>query len=245
MYLVHGAAVAGIDQLAVTSITAYIGYSLGTAVVVSLTPPTALLAYAAGLGTFVSAITMLQPSTNARLAALPAGLTMFVASIALAWMLYLARRRDFAQRATISEQRAALAEYSVGLERRVKEQVTEIVERAREVEELNAQLAATVRARSRELSVALAKLAQQDAGSALRRGAVLGERFEIEEMLGAGGMGAVYAGVDRTNGARGAIKVIRASSSHEFDPLHRFIREAGTAAKVDHPAVVRMIHVDG
>jgi hypothetical protein len=243
-YLVHGAVVAGIDQLSVTSVTPFIGYSLGVAVVVCLTPPVALLVYAIGLLAFVPAILQMQASPSARLAALPNGFTIVFVSVALSWMLYLARRRDFTQRVTIDEQRAALAELNVGLERRVEEQVTEIVERAREVEELNAQLHAKVRERSAELSMALARLAKRGADGALRRGFVLGDRFEILEMLGAGGMGAVYAGIDRTNGTRIAIKVIQASSSRELDALHRFIREAGTAAKIDHPAVVRMIHVD-
>jgi hypothetical protein len=250
-YLVHGAVVAGIDQLAVTSVTPFVAYCLAEAVIACLTPAEALLVYALGLSTFVPAILMMQPSASARLAALPSGITIVVVSVVLSWMLHLARRRDFAQRVTIEAQRstleaqrATLAELNVGLERRVAEQIAEIVERAREVEELNAQLHARVRSRSAELTIALAKLAQRDTSGALPRGVVLGDRFEIEEMIGAGGMGAVYRGIDRTNDTRVAIKVIQASSSPQLDTLHRFIREAGTAAKVDHPAVVRMIHVD-
>jgi hypothetical protein len=242
-YLVHGAVVAGIDQLSVNSVTPFVGYCLGAAIVVYFTPAVALLVYAIGLSTFVPAVVMMQPSPSGRLAALPNGFTAFL-SVVLSWVLYVARQRDFMQRKTIEEQRAALAELNVGLERRVDEQVAEIVQRAREVEELNAQLAVKVRERSAELSIALAKLAQQATDRAMTRGLVLGDRFEIDEMLGSGGMGAVYSGVDQTNGARVAIKVIRASTSQELDALRRFIREAGTAARVEHPAVVRMIHVD-
>ena len=75
-------------------------------------------------------------------------------------------------------------------------------------------------------------------------GTVLGGRFEIAQLLGEGGMGAVYRGVDKTSGARVAIKVIRATSTRQLDALRRFIREAGAAATLTHPAVVRMIHVD-
>jgi hypothetical protein len=242
-YLVHGAVVAGIDQLSVNSVTPFVGYCLGAAVIVYFTPAVALLVYAIGLSTFVPAILLMQPSPSGRLAALPNGFTAFL-SVVLAWTLYVARRRDFLQRQTIDEQRAALAELNVGLERRVGEQVAEIVQRAREVEELNAQLAAKVRERSTELSIALAQLARQHTDRSVPKGLVLGDRFEVKEMLGAGGMGAVYSGIDRTNGTRVAIKIIRASTSREFDALRRFIREAGTAARVDHPAVVRMIHVD-
>jgi hypothetical protein len=243
MYLVHGAVVAGIDQLSVNSVTPFVGYCVGAAVVVYFTPAVALLVYAVGLATFVPAVVLMQPSASTRLAELPNGFTAFL-SVVLAWVLYVARRRDFLQRRTIDEQRAALAELNVGLERRVGEQVAEIVQRAREVEELNAQLAAKVRERSTELSIALAKLAEQNTDLAVPRGLVLGDRFEIKEMLGAGGMGAVYSAIDRTNRARVAVKVIRASTSQELDALRRFIREAGTAARIDHPAVVRMIHVD-
>ena len=225
------------------SVTPFVGYCLGAAIVVYFTPAVALLVYAIGLSTFVPAVVMMQPSPSGRLAALPNGFTAFL-SVVLSWVLYVARQRDFMQRKTIEEQRAALAELNVGLERRVDEQVAEIVQRAREVEELNAQLAVKVRERSAELSIALAKLAQQATDRAMPRGLVLGDRFEIDEMLGSGGMGAVYSGVDQTNGARVAIKVIRASTSQELDALRRFIREAGTAARVEHPAVVRMIHVD-
>ncbi|HTB72785.1 MAG TPA: serine/threonine-protein kinase [Polyangiaceae bacterium] len=242
-YLVHGAVVAGIDQLSVNSVTPFVGYCVGAAVVVYFTPAVALLVYAVGLATFVPAIVLMQPSASTRLAELPNGFTAFL-SVVMAWVLYVARRRDFLQRRTIDEQRAALAELNVGLERRVGEQVAEIVQRAREVEELNAQLAAKVRERSTELSIALAKLAEQNTDRAVPRGLVLGDRFEIKEMLGAGGMGAVYSAIDRTNRARVAVKVIRASTSQELDALRRFIREAGTAARIDHPAVVRMIHVD-
>jgi Protein kinase domain len=242
-YLLHGALVAGIDQLTVTSVTPFVGYCLGAAIVVYLTPTVALVVYTIGLSAFVPAILAMQPSPSARLAALPNGFTAFL-SVVLSWMLYVARRRDFLQRRTIDEQRTALAELNVGLERRVGDQVAEIVQRAREVEELNAQLAAKVRERSTELSIALAKLARQDTDRAVPRGLVLGDRFEIGELLGSGGTGAVYSGIDRTNGGRVAIKVIRASTSRELDALRRFIREAGTAARVEHPAVVRMIHVD-
>ena len=242
-YLVHGAVIAGIDQLSVNSVTPFVGYCLGAAVVVYFTPAVALLVYAIGLATFVPAVVLMQPSASTRLAELPNGFTAFL-SVVLTWMLYAARRRDFMQRRTIDEQQAALAELNVGLERRVDEQVAEIVQRAREVEELNAQLAAKVRERSTELSLALAKLAEQNTDHAVPRGLVLGDRFEIQEMIGAGGMGAVYSAIDRTNRARVAVKVIRASTSQELDALRRFIREAGTAARIDHPAVVRMIQVD-
>jgi serine/threonine-protein kinase len=158
--------------------------------------------------------------------------------------MYSARRRDFVQRVTIEEQRQALAQLNAGLERRVADQVSEIVARAQEVERLNAQLQAQVRERSMELARALEKLAQQrdDAGK-LKRGVVLGGRFEIEGVLGEGGMGVVYQALDQSSGARVAIKVVHAGSS-QLDAVHRFLREARVVATITHPGIVRMLHVD-
>jgi serine/threonine-protein kinase len=163
----------------------------------------------------------------------------------MSFLLYLARRRDFVQRLTIQRQRDELNRLNAGLSQRVREQVSEIVARAAEVEQLNAQLQAQVRARSSELSLALARLAsQRGSDGRLHRGTVLGDRFMVEAALGEGGMGAVYAGVDRSTHGRVAIKVIQATSSGQLDALHRFLREARAAAAVTHPAVVRMLHVD-
>jgi serine/threonine protein kinase len=66
----------------------------------------------------------------------------------------------------------------------------------------------------------------------------------VGDLLGTGGMGAVYAGTDRVTGARVAIKVTQAGSSQQLDGLRRFLREARSAATVTHPAVVRTLHVD-
>jgi serine/threonine-protein kinase len=73
---------------------------------------------------------------------------------------------------------------------------------------------------------------------------VLGGRFIVGEVIGEGGMGAVYAGVDQVTGARVALKIVQATSTRTLDALRRFAREAGTAAAINHPAVVRMIDVD-
>lgn len=244
-YVVHGAVVAAIDQLSVTSVTPFVGYCLGVAVVLSLTPAAATAIYSLGLATFVAGVVSMQPVASTRLATLPNGVSIVVVSIALAWLLHAGRRRDFGQRALIERQRLQLAELNASLERRVAGQVSEIVARAEEVNRLNAQLDAQVRARSSELSIALAKLARgRDDDGPLRRGTLLGERFEVGEPIGSGGMGAVYSGVDRTTGTRVAIKVIQASSSRQLDAWRRFLREVSTAAAVAHPAVVRMLHVD-
>jgi serine/threonine-protein kinase len=244
LYLLHGAVVAAIDQLAVTAVTPFLAYALGLIVVLALTPRAAVFAYGVGLCAFVAGIAIMQQSASARGAILPNGFSTVAVSIAATVLLYGARRRDFAQRLTIEEQRKALTQLNLGLERRVEEQVSEIVARAKEVELLNAQLQTQVRERSTELAKALAKLAERrrDDGK-LRRGVVLGERFEIEGLLGEGGMGVVYQALDRHSGARVAIKVVQAVTS-QIDAVQRFLREARAAAAITHPGVVRMLQVD-
>jgi hypothetical protein len=245
-YLLHGAAIAGADQISTASgVAPFIGYCLFMAVVITMHPGLAVLLYGLGCAAFVAAIAAMQPSFGLRLALLPNGVSIVFVSVVLAWVLYAARRRDFAGQATIQEQRRVLAELNAGLELRVQQQVSEIVRRAGEVEQLNAQLQAQVRERSSELSLALERLGrQQHEDCSLSRGTVLGGRFEIGEALGRGGMGVVYAGVDRSTGQGVAIKVVQATSSSQLDALHRFLREAKAAATTLHPAIVRVLAVD-
>jgi serine/threonine protein kinase len=179
------------------------------------------------------------------MALLPNGVSISVLGIALACLLYLGRRRDFVQRATIEKQRGELTALNQQLEDRVASQVSEITRRADEVEQLNAQLQAQVRERSQELALALERLsARREEDGRLPRGTVLAERFVVDGLIGEGGMGSVYSGNDQSTGARVAIKVIQASSAKQLDALHRFLREARLAATVSHPSIVRMLHVD-
>jgi hypothetical protein len=238
IYLLVGAALAGIDQLQMPSLTAYIECALGVAVIFPLRPREAAVLYPVAFAAFAAALVALQPSASMRQSMISNGATMTAVSVALSVLFEGARRRELVQRVTIDEQREALAQLNAGLEARIAEQVAD-------VSRLNAQLTAQVRARSAELSLALAKLAQQrDTQGVLRKGMVLGDRFEVQGAIGEGGMGAVYAGIDRSTGHRVAIKVVQAASSQELDALHRFLREAASTASVTHPAVVRMLHVD-
>lgn len=242
-YMAHAAAISGVDQLNTTTVTPFIGYTLGIAVTLCLTPAATVVIYTTGLLLFVVAIWTFQPSPELRAAILPNGPSITVVSAVLATFLHVGRRRDFLQRTTIEQQRAALEQLNADLAQRVRDQVSEIVARARDVERLNERLQAQVRARSNELSAALGEVADRRVGE-LSEGMVLAGRFEVGRRLGAGAMGAVHAGVDRTTGERVAIKVIQASTAAELDALHRFLREARAASAVTHPAVVRMLHVD-
>lgn len=245
VYVIHGAACASIDQLVSTNTSAYIGYCIGIAVILSLPPRASVPIYVVAFVAMLAGLTAMQASVVARMTNVPTSATVTLVSIAVSWILNASRRRDLEQRATIDRQRDELATLNHSLEERVRAQVHEIVARADEVERLNAQLHAQVRTRSTELSVALARLAtQREREEILEPGVILADRFTVAEPLGKGGMGSVYAGVDRTTGQRVAIKVIQASSSDQLDAMRRFIREAEAAATVRHPAIVRMLHVD-
>ncbi len=78
---------------------------------------------------------------------------------------------------------------------------------------------------------------------ALLRGRVLNERYRIEEVIGRGGMGAVYRASDEKLGRRVAVKVITASTGGDAELRERvrarFHREAQAAGKLPHhPNVV-------
>ena len=245
IYLAHGALCTAIGLAATQSVSTYVGYCLGMAVILCIATRVAVIAYAIGFATLVVALAVLEPTSVAFLATMPTCGTITAVGVALASVLYAARRREFRQRVTIERQRDELGALNTDLERRVQVQVGEIVAHAAEVEQLNAQLRAQVRARSSELSLALARLAQQRRqGDAILRGTLLGGRFVVGDVIGEGAMGVVYHGVDQATRARVAIKIVQATSTRTLDALRRFALEAGAAAAITHPAVVRMLDVD-
>jgi hypothetical protein len=118
---------------------------------------------------------------------------------------------------------------------------------ADEVRRLNKQVHAKVKDRSDELSKALSRLGRPTPPSTadgIAIGTILDGRFVVERALGAGGMGAVYAGRDLVSNMAVAVKVMKASSVSEVDALHRFLREARAVVAIEHEAIVRMLHVD-
>ena len=71
-------------------------------------------------------------------------------------------------------------------------------------------------------------------------GASLGSRYEIQALLGQGGMGAVYKAHDRELDRTVAIKVIRPEMAQNPDVFERFKREIILASKVTHKNVLRI-----
>src|SRR5437867_7175656 len=67
---------------------------------------------------------------------------------------------------------------------------------------------------------------------------VLAGRYEIESVLGRGGMARVFLGTDRVLGRRVAVKVLSSQFAHDESFVARFRREAQSAASLNHPNVV-------
>ena len=67
---------------------------------------------------------------------------------------------------------------------------------------------------------------------------LIADRFEIERLVGSGGMGEVFRARDRTNGALVAVKVLYGSLTRDAD---RFRREAQILADINHPRIVRYV----
>ncbi len=72
-------------------------------------------------------------------------------------------------------------------------------------------------------------------------GEVVAERYELEELVGTGGMSSVYRARDRLLERRVAIKLLHEHYSRDEDYVERFRREARAAAKLSHPNIVTVI----
>ncbi|RPI34708.1 MAG: FHA domain-containing protein [Chloroflexota bacterium] len=65
-------------------------------------------------------------------------------------------------------------------------------------------------------------------------------RYRLESLLGKGGMGAVYKALDTTLQREVAIKVMNPSLAHQPNFQERFLQEARTAARLNHPNIVQV-----
>ncbi len=79
-------------------------------------------------------------------------------------------------------------------------------------------------------------------------GTLVAERFRVGELLGAGGMGRVYAATQLSPARPVALKLLPPDANPEL--VRRFLREADALARVTHPNVVRLFdageaNVDG
>src|SRR5437764_9110756 len=67
---------------------------------------------------------------------------------------------------------------------------------------------------------------------------VLSGRYEVDSVLGRGGMAEVYRGRDQILGRPVAVKVLGSQFSRDESFVTRFRREAQAAAALNHPNVV-------
>src|SRR5262245_59471156 len=64
---------------------------------------------------------------------------------------------------------------------------------------------------------------------------LVADRFEIDQMVGRGGMGAIYKAIDSSTGAAVALKLLRRSG---LKATTRFSREAWLLSELTHPGIV-------
>jgi eukaryotic-like serine/threonine-protein kinase len=76
-----------------------------------------------------------------------------------------------------------------------------------------------------------------------RVGTTLNGKYRLEQLLGIGGMAAVYRGTHR-NGNRVAVKVLHPDVSGQVELRDRFLREGYVANRVDHRGAVRVLDDD-
>ena len=72
-------------------------------------------------------------------------------------------------------------------------------------------------------------------------GDVLADRYELEELVGTGGMSSVYRAHDRMLDRRVALKILHQHFRDDDEYVERFRREARTVAGLSHPNIVTVI----
>jgi eukaryotic-like serine/threonine-protein kinase len=72
-------------------------------------------------------------------------------------------------------------------------------------------------------------------------GEVIAGRYELEELVGAGGMSAVYRASDRLLERTVALKILHDSYGGDQATIERFRREARAVAQLSHPGIVTVI----
>jgi len=77
----------------------------------------------------------------------------------------------------------------------------------------------------------------------LHPGQILDHKYRVEQLIGMGGMGAVWSGVNKRTGKRVALKMLLQSLADNEIARERFRREALAAGRINHPNVVTVFDV--
>ena len=72
-------------------------------------------------------------------------------------------------------------------------------------------------------------------------GELIAGRYELEELVGSGGMSSVYRAHDRLLERRVALKILHEQFTRDADYVERFRREARSVAQLAHPNIVTVI----
>ncbi len=72
------------------------------------------------------------------------------------------------------------------------------------------------------------------------RGDLVAGRYEVQRLLGRGGMGSVYLVLDRKSNRKRALKTLLPQYARHHTALRRFIREVNAVRKLNHPCIVRI-----
>jgi serine/threonine protein kinase len=72
-------------------------------------------------------------------------------------------------------------------------------------------------------------------------GELISERYELEELVGTGGMSSVYRAYDKLLERHVALKVLHEQFTTDGDHVERFRREARSVAQLSHPNIVTVI----
>jgi serine/threonine-protein kinase len=70
---------------------------------------------------------------------------------------------------------------------------------------------------------------------------VLRDRYELVREIASGAMGEVHEAIDRTNGQRVAVKMLRPELAAEAGLRRRFRRESSILRSIEHPGIVRIL----
>jgi len=96
-------------------------------------------------------------------------------------------------------------------------------------------------ARTRGAGIHWRAVSSQDSGSDSLIGQTLDSRYQVEALIGRGGMGDVYLARHLLLGSKVALKVLAGERAGDPNAARRFVREARSAFRVDHPHCVRVI----
>src|SRR3989441_1590680 len=72
-------------------------------------------------------------------------------------------------------------------------------------------------------------------------GDLIADRYELEELVGSGGMSGVFKARDRLLERNVALKILHAHYAEDGDTIERFRREARAVAQLSHPNIVTVI----